>query len=497
MGRRKLSSGTGTDATAFETENFAPGSNTLILLFVTSATPVFPGGVAGTPTVTGNGLAWVRAQSVLYGANGDRRLTCFRASGAAPSDGAAVIDFGSETQDFCAWSVFEYSDVDVSGAQGEAAIAQVFAVTATGQSLDRIPGAVGRPEPQLRRRRHRHRIGARGCHRCVARRRLHGNRRARRHTGFPGQGRHVADRGRCGVEYGDRLDVEHRPVRRGPRSGGQGRSAGRHGRDHSGPGRRRRARSTVSNRCCSFTLEKFFPSDAKRYIEHAALWTAQDPDDDRNGWGGKPGDPFPRNPTVAGNGSGGCSQRARRLPLRRGTRRRKRSQVLRTRWLERPEPDARTRRNGPKLQSLQRSERDCEGLHDHPGVREKQILVSRGSDPRRAARTIGRDTPGVDLSKLSSADYATRPWCATSCSSRRTINRSEAADVRTSRPAKCRLMQGTGNAWRFWPGHRRRFCPEIPGPHRLSSQRARLSAVPIRRRQRHRDDRRGIDRRCT
>ena len=49
-------------------------------------------------------------------------------------------------------------------------------------------------------------------------------------------------------------------------------------------------------------LEKFFPSDAKRYIEHAALWTAQDPDDDRNGWGGKPGDPFPRNPTVPAMG---------------------------------------------------------------------------------------------------------------------------------------------------------------------------------------------------
>src|SRR5215208_4436204 len=49
-------------------------------------------------------------------------------------------------------------------------------------------------------------------------------------------------------------------------------------------------------------MEKFFPSDAKRFVEHAVMWTAQAPDDDRNGWGGSPGDPFPRNPTVPARG---------------------------------------------------------------------------------------------------------------------------------------------------------------------------------------------------
>ena len=39
--------------------------------------------------------------------------------------------------------------------------------------------------------------------------------------------------------------------------------------------------------------ETFFPSDAKRYMEHCHLWRAEKPFDDRSSWGGK-GTPFPR-----------------------------------------------------------------------------------------------------------------------------------------------------------------------------------------------------------
>ncbi len=44
--------------------------------------------------------------------------------------------------------------------------------------------------------------------------------------------------------------------------------------------------------------ESFFPSDAKRYLEHCALWRAQAPFDNKNSWGGT-GTPFPRSPLVA------------------------------------------------------------------------------------------------------------------------------------------------------------------------------------------------------
>ena len=57
MQRRKLVSGSSTgDAQAFETQSFKPGSNTLVLLFVTSARPIFGDQTPRTPAVTGNGL---------------------------------------------------------------------------------------------------------------------------------------------------------------------------------------------------------------------------------------------------------------------------------------------------------------------------------------------------------------------------------------------------------------------------------------------------------
>jgi hypothetical protein len=45
--------------------------------------------------------------------------------------------------------------------------------------------------------------------------------------------------------------------------------------------------------------EMLFPVDAKRYVENAALWASRAPFENKNGWGGMPGDPFLRQPLVA------------------------------------------------------------------------------------------------------------------------------------------------------------------------------------------------------
>ena len=44
--------------------------------------------------------------------------------------------------------------------------------------------------------------------------------------------------------------------------------------------------------------EQFFPSDAKRYLEHCALWKAEQPFYEKNSWGGKI-NAFPRQPMIA------------------------------------------------------------------------------------------------------------------------------------------------------------------------------------------------------
>ena len=307
MQRRKLVSGSSIgDAQAFETQNFQPGANTLALLFVTSARPVFGGQTPSTPTVTGNGLVWVLAKTVLYGPNDNRRLTCFRASGPAPLEGAAVIDFGTEIQDFCAWSIFEYSDVDVSIGQGQSAVAQIFSTTATGQSLTASLASSADPARNFA-------VGAIGVD--------------------SSGGGAVAVTPGAGFTEIDELDVTEFLAKAGtlqtqdalasntamswtwdsaqaaaalvleikaapPNDGGPS----------GGGGDQPTTEDTLTliERFAPVLFfhpqEKFFPSDAKRYVEHAALWTVQAHGDDKNGWGGQPGDAFPRHPSVPAMG---------------------------------------------------------------------------------------------------------------------------------------------------------------------------------------------------
>ena len=52
-------------------------------------------------------------------------------------------------------------------------------------------------------------------------------------------------------------------------------------------------------------LERFIPSDAKRFMEHANVWVTGAPFDDKTRWGGSPTSPFPRSPAVAAGGLSG------------------------------------------------------------------------------------------------------------------------------------------------------------------------------------------------
>ena len=66
---------------------------------------------AAQPTAQGNGLTWQAAASIQVAGAPNRRLTCFSATGAAPTPGPLSFDFGGEQQTLCAWSVFEYDGV--------------------------------------------------------------------------------------------------------------------------------------------------------------------------------------------------------------------------------------------------------------------------------------------------------------------------------------------------------------------------------------------------
>src|ERR1700682_3041610 len=122
------------DASQFTTAAITPSAKALVLIFVTNTRPIFAFGTLATPRIAGNGLSWEMVNTVTT-EDGDRRLTCFRSMGAAPTNGPLTIDFADQIQDLCAWSVFEYTGVDTSGVSGAEAIAQSRSATAAGTAL--------------------------------------------------------------------------------------------------------------------------------------------------------------------------------------------------------------------------------------------------------------------------------------------------------------------------------------------------------------------------
>lgn len=129
-GAALLTSGSSSvDATSIATSAVTPGSNRAVYAAVLGSSS------AGdtTPTATGCGLTWVAEESVLVSASNNRRLTVFRAMGAAPTPGAITFSWGATSQLSFAWSVVECDDVETGGAS--AALATRQSVTATGTGV--------------------------------------------------------------------------------------------------------------------------------------------------------------------------------------------------------------------------------------------------------------------------------------------------------------------------------------------------------------------------
>jgi len=129
VARYSLTAGSNvTASSSFATATITPGAGRLVLAFVLGQKVGGP----GTPTASGNGLTWQQVASVTNAGPGNSRITCFRAMGPAPSVGPLTFDFAGQQQQACAWSVFEYDNVDGSGTNGSGAVAQQQ--TASGSS---------------------------------------------------------------------------------------------------------------------------------------------------------------------------------------------------------------------------------------------------------------------------------------------------------------------------------------------------------------------------
>jgi hypothetical protein len=284
MARTQLTADTRTTpASKFTTATIAPAPNRLVLVFVTNIRN--GGGAAGVPSATGNSLAWTQVATIQVAGATDHRLTCFRALDPSPSAGGLTFDFGGEQQALCAWSIFEYDNIDLTLAEGAGAVAQSQSISGNGTTLSILLGPLADAAKSTV-------VGG-----IVAVNNANVN---------AGLGLTQIDQLTlvAGASTG-RLQTEDRI------GGGQN-----VGWSWIGPARACAIAIEVKGPVITIapedteTLarrfepilvcdasERFFPSDAKHYLEQCALWGAESPFDDKDSWGGK-GKPFPRSPLI-------------------------------------------------------------------------------------------------------------------------------------------------------------------------------------------------------
>ncbi len=303
MTRTNLTSGSdAASRSSYTTGGFAPAADSLLLAFVVNASAGLLPPVPAIPTATGNGLTWETVETGIAGPGGNHRLTCLRAmrTGAAPAPGALTLAFAGQPQALCGWSVFEYDNVDTTGANGSGAVTQHPSGTAAAATTLTVPLApFGDPANNLA-------VGAIML--------------AAVHPVTTGSGFTEIDVQSPNTGLGQSATLQT-----------QDRAGAAAGVEWSWTGAASNAFAIALEVKAAVTVvpvpapapadgaeqlarkfepilffdrsESFFPSDAKRYVENAALWIAKGPVfDSKSSWGGSSGQPFPRQPAVPAGG---------------------------------------------------------------------------------------------------------------------------------------------------------------------------------------------------
>jgi hypothetical protein len=257
----------------YSTASITPGSNRVTLAFVMNVQSGF-GQQAAEPTVQGNGLTWKTVQSVQVTGATNRRLTCFRATGGTPALGPLSFDFGGVQQALCAWSVFEYDGVtdiaQVKTASGGTPTPTVTldaladankSVVVGGVIVSSLFGSTAQVQPgQGLTEIHEQDVAELGTGGSLqTEERTGGGTTVNWTAGLVTNWAAIALELKAGLSAADALELAKRfePI------------------------------------LYFHAAEKFYPSNAKRYIEMCALWRAQSPFDVKDFWGRKDPAPFP------------------------------------------------------------------------------------------------------------------------------------------------------------------------------------------------------------
>ncbi|WP_018179204.1 hypothetical protein [Jongsikchunia kroppenstedtii] len=288
MTRLPLTADTGTGASTFATASVAAPADARIIVFVASAeTGLFPA-TPDPPAISGLNLTFAQLNTVVIEGVDRRRLTAFIATSAAAATGAVTFSFANKRQDLCAWSVIAYTGVATKGplasfvASGTgtdlsvttpvtgAGLSLVAAVTvAAATAVNPGGGATEVQEASNQSSGREITLETAG-----------------RDSAAPAMTWQWADNASA---LGIAVALLAASAPTGPRRPGPSGSV-----------------PLVEVLARKFApilhlhpAERFVPVDAKRYVEHSALWQSNSPFDTTDSWGGVPGDPYPRRPLAA------------------------------------------------------------------------------------------------------------------------------------------------------------------------------------------------------
>ena len=113
--------------TSFLTTSLTPAANTVHYLAVMSG---LASGAATQPTCTGQGLTWTVVETETIS---PRRMTVFRACGAAPTAGQLTVDFAGQVQTSWQWYLISAAGADTSGSDGAGSVVQATSTSSAAQ----------------------------------------------------------------------------------------------------------------------------------------------------------------------------------------------------------------------------------------------------------------------------------------------------------------------------------------------------------------------------
>lgn len=121
-------SSSGVSASSYNTASISPVANKLVIATVRG---LVGSGTVNTPTCSGASMTWTLVKTQISASN-LTNITMFRALSASPGSGALTFDFGGQSQNSCAWSITEFTDVNTTGTNGANAVVQNNGDTNTG-----------------------------------------------------------------------------------------------------------------------------------------------------------------------------------------------------------------------------------------------------------------------------------------------------------------------------------------------------------------------------